>query len=83
MTDPSHIDYGALVGWTTSVAGDRLTLHVQSVTKPPPHTDDDVHSHVYMMDRNQAAQLANHLFEVCNHTKPNASGRGLLKRLFG
>ena len=83
MSDPAHHDYGALVGWTSTQAGERLTLRLQSVTKPPPHAEDDVHSHIYLMDKNQAAQLANYLFEISGHTKPDRSDRGLLKRMFG
>lgn len=82
-SDPSHHDYGALVGWTSTHAADRVTLRLQSVTKPLPHESDDVHSHIYLMDRNQAAQLANHLFEVGGHTKPDRRQRGLIRRLFG
>lgn len=83
MIDPSHIDYGALVGWTSSRNGDRLMLRLQSVTRPPPHGADDVHAHSYMLDRNQAAQLANYLFEISELTPPDTRGRGLMARLFG
>ncbi|GGD65960.1 hypothetical protein GRI62_10940 [Erythrobacter arachoides] len=83
MTEKAHIDYGALVGWTSSWVDGRLALRVQSVTKPPPHDKQDVHTHVYLMDRNQAAQLANFLFEMGDHSKPDTGGRKLLKRLFG
>ena len=83
MADPSHQDYGALVGWVSSSAGGRLTLRLQSVTKPPPHTETDVHSHIYLMDMNQAAQLANYLFEMSGQTPPDKRDRGFFKRLFG
>ena len=83
VTDASHIDYGALVGWTSSWVGGKLALRVQSVTKPPPHGPDDVHTHVYLMDRNQAAQLANYLFEMGELSLPEAKRPGLLKRMFG
>lgn len=83
MTDFGHQDYGALVGWTSTNQGDRLTLRMQSVSKPPPHSSADVHSHLYLMDRNQAVQLANYLFEITGQSKPEARDRGLLARLFG
>ena len=35
-------DYGAVVGWSSTTVGDRVTLHVQSVAKPPPFSKDDV-----------------------------------------
>jgi hypothetical protein len=76
-------DYGALVGWTSQRAGDRLTLRLQSVTKPPPHKAEDVQSQIYVLDRNQAAQLANYLFEMSGQSKPSKRGRGWLARMFG
>lgn len=82
MSDPSHTDYGALVGWASSTAGDRLSLRMQSVTKPPPHASGDVHSHIYLMDKNQAVQLANYLYEWSGETRPGKR-KGLLARLFG
>ncbi|MGB3165297.1 MAG: hypothetical protein WBA68_00795 [Alteraurantiacibacter sp.] len=83
MATPPQEDYGALVGWTSQLGGEQMTLRLQSVRKPPPHTPEDVHSHFYVLDSNQAAQLANYLFEISGHTKPDRRDRGLLKRLFG
>lgn len=76
-------DHGALVGWTSTRAGDRLALRLQSVTKPPPHNAGDVESQTYLMDRNQAVQLANYLFEISGQSKPSRRGRGWLTRMFG
>ncbi|AKQ42816.1 hypothetical protein CP97_13440 [Aurantiacibacter atlanticus] len=76
-------DYGAVVGWSSTTVGDRVTLHVQSVAKPPPFSKDDVKTQIYLMDRNQAMQLANYLFEMGDTTSPRRSDRSLLKRLFG
>ncbi|WP_340588798.1 hypothetical protein [Erythrobacter alti] len=83
MVDQPRDDYGALVGWTSTRSGDRLTLRLQSVRSPPPHTDEDVDSRLYMLDQNQAVQLANYLFEISGQSKPSRRGRGLLTRLFG
>lgn len=83
MPTSRNEDYGALVGWKSTAAGERIALHMQSVTKPPPHTKDDVQTQIYLMDRNQAMQLANYLFEMGNTSSPGKSDRGLLKRLFG
>ncbi|WP_052768918.1 hypothetical protein [Aurantiacibacter marinus] len=83
VDDRSRDDFGALVGWTSTRSGDRLTLRLQSVRTPPPHSEADVDSRLYMLDRNQAAQLANYLFEMSGHTKPGKRGRGWLARLFG
>ncbi len=83
MTDPQHHDYGALVGWASSEAGDRISLRMQSVTSPPPHEHGDVHSHIYLMDRNQAVQLANYLFELSGQSAPSRRSRSWLARFFG
>lgn len=74
--------YGVLVGWKSQDLHDRIILRVQSVRKPPPHTEDDVHHSVYMLDKNQAVQLGHYLFQVSGQTKPSARP-GLLARLFG
>lgn len=47
MADQSPVEFGALVGWTSEMTGDRLTLSLQSVNKPPPHKRGDVHKQVY------------------------------------
>ena len=83
MASRPREDYGALVGWTTRVQGDRLVLRMQSVDKAPPHRRGDVHSHLYVMDRQQALQLGNYLFEIAEAHKPTRRGRGLFARLFG
>lgn len=83
MEDRSRDDFGVLVGWTSTRTGDQLTLRLQSVRTPPPHSREDVDSRLYMLDRNQAAQLANYLFEISGQTKPSKRGRGWLARLFG
>ncbi len=83
MTDFRKDDYGALVGWTSTQTGGRITLHLQSVSKPPPYKNTDIKSQIYILDRNQATQLANYLFEMGDTTPPEKSDRSLLKRLFG
>ena len=83
MADRNTEDFGALVGWTTTRTGDRVTLRMQSVDRPPPHKSGDVHSHFYVLDENQAVQLGNTLFEITDQTKPDRKGRGLLVRLSG
>ncbi len=81
MTTP-HDDHAALVGWTAQRLGDRLILRVQSVTKPPPHAAKDVRTTHFVMDRRQAVQLGNFLFEIFDETKP-AKRVGWLSRLLG
>lgn len=83
MTDRSQSDFGALVGWTSELTGDRLTLNLQSVSTPPPHRSADVHRQIYFMTRQQAVLLGNYLFEMAGETKPDFKSRGWLARLFG
>jgi|GEM_PF-437058 len=73
----------ALVGWNTMELGERLVLHLQTVTTPPPHNKDDVTSHYYVISRNQAVQLGNYLFKVTGQTPPRKHKRGMLDRLLG
>lgn len=62
MTPPKDDSYGVLVGWTSQDLGERLVLRLQTVTKPPPYSDEDVHKLHLMMDKQQAVQLGNNLF---------------------
>ena len=83
MATQEHHDYGVLVGWVSQALGNRVSLHMQSVAKGPPHKGEDVQTQVYLMDKNQAAQLANYLFEIANTTPPDTRRRGVIARLFG
>ncbi|WP_162925291.1 hypothetical protein [Aurantiacibacter odishensis] len=56
---------------------------MQAVDKPPPHASEDVYSHFYVLDTNQAVQLGNMLFEMADQTTPVRASRGLFARLFG
>ncbi|WAT17583.1 hypothetical protein OZN62_11735 [Aurantiacibacter sp. MUD11] len=82
MASHSREDYGALVGWSTEKIGDRMTLRMQSVCKPGPHRRGDVHSQFYFMDKQQALQLGNYLFEIAGESKPQRRP-GWLARLLG
>lgn len=74
--------YGALVGWKAEDLHDRIVLRMQFVHKPPPHSRDDVHHSVLVIDKNQAVQLGNYLFEITGQTKP-ASRPSWFGRLIG
>lgn len=82
MGEDTREDHGALVGWGAQNLGDRLVLKIQSVDKPPPHEEEDVHSFLYVMDRNQAVQLGNYLFDITGQTPPKRR-RNWLDRLLG
>lgn len=81
VADSEDSSYGALVGWTTQGSGDRLTLRLQSVKTPPPHTDEDVHSFYVVMDRQQAVQLGNFLFDMAGQSLPEKPRRNWLARM--
>ncbi len=55
-------NFGALVGWTHDDLGDRVMVCLQS--KRPGQTDADADETRYLMTKNQAAVLANHLFVI-------------------
>ena len=82
MGESHHTDHGALVGWTVENLGSKLALRIQSVDRPPPHEAGDIHTFLYVMDKNQAVQLGNYLFQVCGQTAP-ARKRTWLDRLLG
>jgi biofilm regulator BssS len=73
---------GVLVGWTTQDMGTRLVLRLQSVTKPPPHTPEDVTASVFLLSKNQAVQLGNNLFQASGETAP-ARKKSWLDKLLG
>lgn len=81
--EQERIDHGALVGWTAQNLGERVALNMQSVTKPPPHTKDDVHDFHFLLDRQQAIQLGYFLFKVTGETPPPSRKPGFLGKLFG
>ena len=75
--------HGALVGWHIVPSGERMVLNIQSVTTPPPHSREDVQIHRFIINRNQAVQLGNYLFEMSGQTPPRRHRKRLLDRLIG
>jgi hypothetical protein len=90
MEDASHQEavqgneiaetFGALAGWTHSEFSGRIDLRLQTVGSSRCDAPDDVDSHHIVMTKNQAAVLANYLFQISETTPPRR--RGLLRRLF-
>jgi hypothetical protein len=76
-------NYGALVGWTSQDLGNRLLLRLESVTTAAPHTAGDVNSFYFVMDKNQAVQLGNNLFELAGQMAPRKHKRSWLDRVVG
>ena len=79
MTDRDT--YGVLVGWTHHSMGSKLDLKLQCVQSTRGLERDEVDSHHVMMTREQAAVLANYLFQITQRQPPRR--RGLLSRWFG
>lgn len=83
MSTPDQYSYGTLVGWTTQDLGSKVVIRLQSVTTPTPHSESDVHSAYFMMDKNQAVQLGDCLYELAGQRAPATRKRFWLRRLFG
>jgi len=73
--------YGVLVGWTHHPMGSKLDLRLQCVQSTRALKREEVDSHHVVMTREQAAVLANYLFEITQSKPPRR--RGLLARWFG
>ena len=76
-------DFGALVGFALTPHGERVTLRLETVSTPPPFAPGDIEETFVILNRNQAAQLANTLFDALDLTPPDRQGRTALRRLFG
>ena len=76
-------DFGALMGFALSPHGERVTLRLETVSTPPPFAPQDIEETYVILNRNQAAQLANTLCEALDLTPPDRRGRTSLARLFG
>ncbi len=75
--------HGALVGWTSQDLGHRVALKLECVSKPAPHTPDDIHTCMLLMDKTQALQLGHYLYTVIGQTIPPPRRKGFFARLFG
>lgn len=82
MDNSMQEGHGALVGWSAERVGSRMALKIQSVQTPAPHRKEDIQSFLYVMDRNQAVQLGNYLFEIAGQTPPRRK-RSWFDRLLG
>lgn len=82
MTAAKNDYYGALVGWTSEDFGKHMVLRMQSVTKGTPHTQDDIDSFFFMVNKNDALLLANYLYSISGQTAPKKK-RGWLGRFLG
>ena len=73
--------YGVLVGWTHSKFSGRIDLRLQAVQSTRKAARGEPDSHHFMMTPNQAALLAEYLFDITHRTPARRSG--WLARWFG
>lgn len=78
--DPER-DFGILLGWFASPAGNQTVLTMQSAQKKPGGPDD-VRSFRYFISKEQAVLLGNYLYTVAGETAPSRKRPGLLERFF-
>ncbi|MBX7514967.1 hypothetical protein K3179_10485 [Qipengyuania sp. GH38] len=80
--DPSDENFGILLGWESSPAGDRIALKMQS-TRKIVEREEDVREYRYFLSKEQAVQLGNYLYTLAGETAPVRKKRGFLEKLFG
>jgi hypothetical protein len=74
-------DVGVLVGWGAQDWGSRLVLDIETVADAKDKASPTVY-HLFMT-KNQAAVLANYLFEASGRLPPTGRRPGLIRRLLG
>lgn len=75
-------NFGILLGWSSTPAGERIALKMQS-TRKIVESDEDVREFRYFLSKEQAVQLGNYLFTVVGETAPAPRRRGFFRRLMG
>ena len=74
------LDTGALVGWRADDLGQRVVLRLQTAHRGG-QSEREINERAVILDKNQAVQLANYLFEVTGETRPQK--RSTLRAFFG
>ena len=74
---------GVLVGWTHNDYNGNINLHLQCARSSRKREPKDIDDHYLMMTCNQAAILANYLFELTGQEPTRARQRGFWQRFFG
>lgn len=80
--DPSDENFGILLGWSSSPAGERIALKMQSARKIVER-EEDVREYRYFLSKEQAVQLSNYLYTLAGETAPIRKRRRFLEKLFG
>ena len=75
-------DFGVLLGWESSPAGERIMLLLQSARKTPL-SDEDVRDFRYFLTREQAVLLGNYLYTLAGESAPRRKKRGFIEKLIG
>ncbi|QPC99792.1 hypothetical protein [Qipengyuania soli] len=78
-TDPER-DFGVLLGWKATPAGNQTLLIMQS-TRKTPQSNDDVREFRYFITKEQAVLLGNYLYMVAGETPPRRKRPGLIERI--
>ncbi|HEX4848004.1 MAG TPA: hypothetical protein VFV30_07665 [Novosphingobium sp.] len=74
--------FGVLVGWAHHAFGNRLDLTLQCVDSTRRADRREIDDHHIVMTPQQAAVLANYLYQISGQTPPEPR-KGLLRRLLG
>lgn len=81
-TVPVKESFGVLINWGLQSLGSKLDLKLQCTGSTRCEGSTALDDHHIVMTHEQAAVLANYLYEVSGQTPPRAR-RGLLGRWFG
>ena len=80
--DSADENFGMLLGWDASPAGERIALRMQS-TRKIVESQGDVREFRYFLSKEQAVQLGNYLYTIAGETAPTRKKRGFLDKLLG
>jgi hypothetical protein len=74
--------FGVLVGWAHHAFGERLDLTLQFVQSTRREDRREIDDHHIVMTPQQAAVLANYLFQISGQTPPEPR-KGFWRRILG
>jgi hypothetical protein len=78
----SEESFGVLVGWAHHAFSGKLDLTLQCVQSSRLQDRREIDDHHIVMTPQQAAVLANYLYQISGQTPPEPR-KGLLRRLLG
>jgi hypothetical protein len=74
--------FGVLVGWAHHAFGGKVDLTLQCVQSTRREDQREIDDHHIVMTAQQAAVLANYLYQISGQSPPEPK-KGLLRRLLG